>query len=77
MISFSGSLKIFLLVDCCEMRKGFNGLYGLGLNFMVAAIDRFGAELQPVKRRKLAQKYTSPIAGKISATKVRHDFAAS
>jgi transposase len=29
MISFSGSLKIFLLVDCCDMRKGFNGLYGL------------------------------------------------
>ena len=26
MISFSGSLKIFLLVDCCDMRKGFNGL---------------------------------------------------
>jgi transposase len=29
MISFTGSLKIFLLVDCCDMRKGFNGLYGL------------------------------------------------
>ena len=29
MISFSGSLKIFLLVDCCDMRNGFNGLYGL------------------------------------------------
>jgi transposase len=29
MISFSGSLKVFLLVDCCDMRKGFNGLYGL------------------------------------------------
>ena len=29
MISFSGSLKVFLLVDCCDMRKGFNGLEGL------------------------------------------------
>jgi len=29
MISFSGSLKIFLLIGCCDMRKGFNGLYGL------------------------------------------------
>src|SRR5260221_12791033 len=29
MVSFSGSLKIFLLVDCCDMGKGFNGLYGL------------------------------------------------
>jgi transposase len=30
MISFSGSLKIFLLVDCCDMRKGFNGLVSSG-----------------------------------------------
>jgi transposase len=29
MISFRGSLKIFLLVDCCDMRKGFNALHGL------------------------------------------------
>ena len=29
MISFSGSLKTFLMVDCCDMRKGFNGLCGL------------------------------------------------
>jgi transposase len=29
MISFSGSLKIYLLVECCDMRKGFSGLYGL------------------------------------------------
>jgi transposase len=29
MMSFSGSLKIFLLVDYCDMRKGFNGLYGM------------------------------------------------
>ena len=27
MISFSGSLKIFLFVDCCDMRKGFNGCH--------------------------------------------------
>jgi len=26
MISFSGSPKIFLFVDCCDMRDGFNGL---------------------------------------------------
>jgi hypothetical protein len=29
MISFSGSFRIFLLVDSCDIRKGFNGLYGL------------------------------------------------
>jgi Phage integrase family len=29
MLSFSGSLKIFVLVEPCDMRKGFNGLYGV------------------------------------------------
>ena len=29
MISFSGSLRIFLLVEGCDMRKGYNGLSGL------------------------------------------------
>lgn len=27
MLSFSGSLKVFLAIDPCDMRKGFNGLY--------------------------------------------------
>lgn len=29
MISFSGSLRIFLLVEGSDMRKGYNGLSGL------------------------------------------------
>jgi transposase len=29
MLSFSGSLKIFLAVEPCDLRKSFNGLYGL------------------------------------------------
>lgn len=29
MLSFSGSLKVFVAVEACDMRKGFNGLYGL------------------------------------------------
>ena len=29
MLSFSGSLKIFVLAEPCDMRKGFNGLYGM------------------------------------------------
>jgi transposase len=29
MLSFTGSLKIFVALDPCDMRKGFNGLYGL------------------------------------------------
>lgn len=29
MISFSGSLKIYLAVEPCDMRKSFNGLYVL------------------------------------------------
>jgi transposase len=29
MLSFSGSLKIFLASEPCDLRKGFNGLYGM------------------------------------------------
>lgn len=29
MLSFSGSLKVFVAVEACEMRKGFNGLSAL------------------------------------------------
>lgn len=27
MLSFSGSLKVFVAVEACDMRKGFNGLH--------------------------------------------------
>ena len=29
MLSFSGSLKVFVAVEACDMRKGFNGLLAL------------------------------------------------
>jgi transposase len=29
MLSFSGSLKVFVAVEACDMLKGFNGLYAL------------------------------------------------
>lgn len=29
MLSFPGSLKIFVAVEPCDMRKGFQGLYGM------------------------------------------------
>jgi transposase len=29
MLSFSGSLKVFVAVEPCDLRKGFNGLHGL------------------------------------------------
>lgn len=27
MLSFSGSLKVFVAIEACDMRKGFNGLF--------------------------------------------------
>lgn len=38
MLSFSGSLKIFVAIEPCDMRKSFNGLYA-------AVVERLG--LQP------------------------------
>jgi transposase len=29
MLSFSGSLKVFLALEACDLRKGFNGLHAL------------------------------------------------
>ncbi len=29
MLSFSGSLKVFLAMEPCDLRKGFNGLYAM------------------------------------------------
>lgn len=29
MLSFSGSLKVFVALEACDMRQGFNGLHGL------------------------------------------------
>lgn len=29
MLSFSGSLKVFVALEACDLRKGFNGLHAL------------------------------------------------
>jgi transposase len=29
MLSFTGGLKVFVALEACDMRKGFNGLYAL------------------------------------------------
>ena len=39
MLSFSGSLKVFVAVEACDMRKGFNGLHAL-------VTERLGEDLQ-------------------------------
>jgi transposase len=39
MLSFSGSLKVFVAVEACDMRKGFNGLHAL-------VTERLGEDLR-------------------------------
>ncbi len=39
MLSFSGSLKVLMAVEPCDMRKGFNGLHAL-------VSERLGEDLQ-------------------------------
>jgi transposase len=39
MLSFPGSLKVFVAVETCDMRKGFNGLHAL-------VTERLGEDLK-------------------------------
>jgi transposase len=39
MLSFSGSLKVFVAVEACDMRRGFNGLHAL-------VTERLGEDLK-------------------------------
>jgi transposase len=39
MLSFSGSLKLFVALEACDMRKGFNGLHAL-------VAERLGEDLK-------------------------------
>ena len=39
MLSFPGSLKVFVAVEACDMRKGFNGLHAL-------VTERLGEDLR-------------------------------
>jgi len=50
MLTFSGSLKIFVAVEPCDMRKGFNGLHALA-NERLAEDPRQGALFVFINRR--------------------------
>jgi hypothetical protein len=49
MLSFSGSLKVFVAVEACDMRRGFNGLHALvteRLAFMQELKSRMAGRFQ-------------------------------
>lgn len=51
MLSFTGSLKIYLAVEPCDMRKSFNGLYALAEE-MLQADPKNGALFVFCNRRR-------------------------
>ena len=46
MLSFSGSLKVFVAVEACDMRKGFNGLSVADLQGQLDAAQRENRHLR-------------------------------
>ena len=55
MLSFSGSLKIYVALDPCDMRKGFNGLETLVREVLVQEV-RHGALFLFANRRRTRLK---------------------
>lgn len=41
MLSFSGSLKVLVALEACDMRKGFNGLHALAAERLAVAPHSF------------------------------------
>ena len=62
MLTFSGSLKIFVAVEPCDMRKGFQGLYAL-------ASERLGQD--PRQGRFLCSSTGAIIASRSSISMER------
>ena len=50
MLTFSGSLKIFVAVEPCDMRTGFNGLHAMVSEWLGASVCSWYLQLLAVMK---------------------------
>jgi transposase len=60
MLSFSGSLKVFVALEPADMRKGFNGLHGL-ITEKLREDPRSGSLFVFTNRRRHQTTFSIPI----------------
>ena len=66
MLSFTGGLRVFLAVEPCDMRKGFEGLHGL-VGERLREDVRGGALFVFSNKRGAGRQWSRPDAGLIAA----------